>query len=84
MPSCFYNVVAFKEKGLHQQTIQDTRKQRKQRILKKKERKWKMRLFERKGPGGFTSSSTADEVTLGIDGSGFTAIVTGERPTLHP
>ncbi|XP_027116958.1 short-chain dehydrogenase TIC 32, chloroplastic isoform X2 [Coffea arabica] len=36
-----------------------------------------MRLFERKGPSGFTSSSTADEVTLGIDGSGFTAIVTG-------
>lgn len=36
-----------------------------------------MWLFGRKGPSGFSSSSTAEEVTLGIDGSGLTAIVTG-------
>ncbi|KAI4347570.1 hypothetical protein L6164_008374 [Bauhinia variegata] len=33
--------------------------------------------FSRKGPSGFSSSSTAEEVTQGIDGSGLTAIVTG-------
>ncbi|MBA0799807.1 hypothetical protein Gohar_010296, partial [Gossypium harknessii] len=31
----------------------------------------------RKGPSGFSSSSTAEEVTQGIDGTGLTAIVTG-------
>ncbi|KAF7148969.1 hypothetical protein RHSIM_Rhsim03G0188500 [Rhododendron simsii] len=31
----------------------------------------------RKGPSGFSYSSTAEEVTEGIDGSGLTAIVTG-------
>ncbi|XP_027164064.1 short-chain dehydrogenase TIC 32, chloroplastic-like isoform X1 [Coffea eugenioides] len=36
-----------------------------------------MWLFKRKGPSGFSSSSTAEEVTQGIDGSGLTAIVTG-------
>ncbi|GER25231.1 NAD(P)-binding Rossmann-fold superfamily protein [Striga asiatica] len=36
-----------------------------------------MWLFRRKGPSGFSSSSTAEEVTNGIDGSGLTAIVTG-------
>ncbi|KAL2550435.1 NAD(P)-binding Rossmann-fold superfamily protein [Forsythia ovata] len=36
-----------------------------------------MWLFKRKGPSGFSSSSTAEEVTKGIDGSGLTAIVTG-------
>ncbi|CAI9762424.1 unnamed protein product [Fraxinus pennsylvanica] len=36
-----------------------------------------MWLFNRKGPSGFSSSSTAEEVTNGIDGSGLTAIVTG-------
>ncbi|KAK4283060.1 hypothetical protein QN277_000059 [Acacia crassicarpa] len=36
-----------------------------------------MQLFSKKGPSGFTSSSTAEEVTQGIDGSGLTAIVTG-------
>ncbi|XWS61191.1 hypothetical protein CRYUN_Cryun07bG0104600 [Craigia yunnanensis] len=36
-----------------------------------------MWLFSRKGPSGFSSSSTAEEVTQGIDGSGLTAIVTG-------
>ncbi|CAA3016866.1 Hypothetical predicted protein, partial [Olea europaea subsp. europaea] len=36
-----------------------------------------MWIFGRKGPSGFSSSSTADEVTQGIDGSGLTAIVTG-------
>lgn len=30
-----------------------------------------------KGASGFSSSSTAEEVTQGIDGSGLTAIVTG-------
>ncbi|KAG5617029.1 hypothetical protein H5410_016853, partial [Solanum commersonii] len=39
--------------------------------------KTKMWLFKRKGPSGFSSSSTAEEVTHGIDGSGLTAIVTG-------
>ncbi|XP_022159698.1 short-chain dehydrogenase TIC 32, chloroplastic-like [Momordica charantia] len=37
----------------------------------------KMWLFRRKGPSGFSSSSTAEEVTEGIDGSALTAIVTG-------
>ncbi|CAO2821191.1 unnamed protein product [Amaranthus hypochondriacus] len=36
-----------------------------------------MWLFGRKGPSGFSRSSTAEEVTHGIDGSGLTAIVTG-------
>ncbi|XP_022958041.1 short-chain dehydrogenase TIC 32, chloroplastic-like [Cucurbita moschata] len=36
-----------------------------------------MWLFRRKGPSGFSSSSTAEEVTNGIDGTGLTAIVTG-------
>ncbi|CAL2243744.1 unnamed protein product [Prunus armeniaca] len=36
-----------------------------------------MWLFRRKGPSGFSSSSTAEEVTQGIDASGLTAIVTG-------
>ncbi|KAI4351702.1 hypothetical protein L6164_006036 [Bauhinia variegata] len=33
--------------------------------------------FSRQGPSGFSSSSTAEEVTRGIDGTGLTAIVTG-------
>ncbi|KAK7380337.1 hypothetical protein VNO78_32845 [Psophocarpus tetragonolobus] len=33
--------------------------------------------FSRKGASGFSSSSTAEEVTHGIDGTGLTAIVTG-------
>lgn len=37
----------------------------------------KMWLFSRKGPSGFSASSTAEEVTEGIDGTGLTAIVTG-------
>ncbi|KAJ4705994.1 Short-chain dehydrogenase TIC 32 chloroplastic [Melia azedarach] len=36
-----------------------------------------MWLFARKGPSGFSASSTAEEVTQGIDGTGLTAIVTG-------
>ncbi|XP_022973005.1 short-chain dehydrogenase TIC 32, chloroplastic-like isoform X2 [Cucurbita maxima] len=36
-----------------------------------------MWLLRRKGPSGFSSSSTAEEVTDGIDGTGLTAIVTG-------
>ncbi|KAL8138865.1 hypothetical protein V2J09_004866 [Rumex salicifolius] len=36
-----------------------------------------MWLFRRKGPSGFSYSSTAEEVTRGIDGNGLTAIVTG-------
>ncbi|KAI4370280.1 hypothetical protein MLD38_018647 [Melastoma candidum] len=36
-----------------------------------------MWLFSRKGPSGFSASSTAEEVTQRIDGSGLTAIVTG-------
>ncbi|PON44180.1 Short-chain dehydrogenase/reductase [Trema orientale] len=36
-----------------------------------------MWLFSRKGPSGFSSSSTAEEVTQGIDGTGLTAIITG-------
>ncbi|XVE58512.1 hypothetical protein DITRI_Ditri04bG0175300 [Diplodiscus trichospermus] len=36
-----------------------------------------MWLFSRKGPSGFSASSTAEEVTQGIDGTGLTAIVTG-------
>ncbi|KAK4279352.1 hypothetical protein QN277_011147 [Acacia crassicarpa] len=33
--------------------------------------------FSRKGPSGFSSASTAEQVTEGINGSGLTAIVTG-------
>ncbi|KAJ6837852.1 short-chain dehydrogenase TIC 32, chloroplastic-like [Iris pallida] len=33
--------------------------------------------FLRRGPSGFSWFSTAEEVTMGIDGSGLTAIVTG-------
>ncbi|CAK9163180.1 unnamed protein product [Ilex paraguariensis] len=36
-----------------------------------------MWFFAKKGPSGFSSSSTAEEVTEGIDGTGLTAIVTG-------
>ncbi|KAF5726976.1 putative short-chain dehydrogenase [Tripterygium wilfordii] len=36
-----------------------------------------MWTFWGKGPSGFSSSSTAEEVTQGIDGIGLTAIVTG-------
>ncbi|KAH6770890.1 Rossmann-fold superfamily protein [Perilla frutescens var. hirtella] len=36
-----------------------------------------MWLFNGNGPSGFSSSSTAEEVTKGIDASGLTAIVTG-------
>jgi len=34
-------------------------------------------LFGRKNGSGFSSSSTAEQVTEGIDGSNLTAIVTG-------
>ncbi|RWW83282.1 hypothetical protein BHE74_00008210 [Ensete ventricosum] len=33
--------------------------------------------FSRKGASGFSWSSTAEEVTEGLDGSGLTAVVTG-------
>ncbi|KAK9147473.1 hypothetical protein Scep_006230 [Stephania cephalantha] len=36
-----------------------------------------MRFFGKKSPLGFSSSSTAEEVTQGVDGTGLTAIVTG-------
>jgi WW domain-containing oxidoreductase len=36
-----------------------------------------MGIFGRKNPSGFSASSTAEEVTQGIDGTGLTAIVTG-------
>ncbi|KAJ6695433.1 putative proteinD(P)-BINDING ROSSMANN-FOLD PROTEIN [Salix koriyanagi] len=36
-----------------------------------------MGFFGKKGSSGFSSSSTAEEVTEGIDGNGLTAIVTG-------
>ena len=36
-----------------------------------------MGQFSRTGPSGFSSSSTAEQVTQGIDGNGLTAIVTG-------
>ncbi|XP_004298807.1 PREDICTED: short-chain dehydrogenase TIC 32, chloroplastic-like [Fragaria vesca subsp. vesca] len=36
-----------------------------------------MGLFSKKGPSGFSSTSTAEEVTQGIDATGLTAIVTG-------
>ncbi|KAK1436239.1 hypothetical protein QVD17_02018 [Tagetes erecta] len=36
-----------------------------------------MWIFGRKGESGFSASSTAEEVTAGINGSGLTAIVTG-------
>lgn len=36
-----------------------------------------MATLTRTGPSGFSASSTAEEVTQGIDGSGLTAVVTG-------
>ncbi|KAK9103660.1 hypothetical protein Sjap_020914 [Stephania japonica] len=36
-----------------------------------------MWVFRRKGASGFSYSSTAEEVTQGVDGTGLTAIVTG-------
>ncbi|KAK2983535.1 hypothetical protein RJ640_023069 [Escallonia rubra] len=36
-----------------------------------------MWLFSRKGASGFSASSTAEEVTRGVDGTGLTAVVTG-------
>ena len=39
-----------------------------------------MWLFSRKGPSGFSATSTAEQVTQGIDGTGLTAIVTGNKP----
>jgi NAD(P)-dependent dehydrogenase (short-subunit alcohol dehydrogenase family) len=36
-----------------------------------------MWIFGCKGPTGFSGSSTAEQVTAGVDGSGLTAIVTG-------
>jgi hypothetical protein len=36
-----------------------------------------MRIFSKKGASGFSASSTAEEVTQEIDGTGLTAIVTG-------
>ncbi|KAM7494272.1 hypothetical protein LguiB_028881 [Lonicera macranthoides] len=36
-----------------------------------------MWIFGRKGPSGFSATSTAEEVTHGIDGTGLTSIVTG-------
>ncbi|KAK9927176.1 hypothetical protein M0R45_024375 [Rubus argutus] len=36
-----------------------------------------MGLFSKKGPSGFSSTSTAEEVTQGIDATGLTVIVTG-------
>ncbi|XP_030519915.2 short-chain dehydrogenase TIC 32, chloroplastic-like isoform X2 [Rhodamnia argentea] len=36
-----------------------------------------MWIFGWKGPSGYSARSTAEEVTQGIDGTGFTAIVTG-------
>ncbi|CAI0546594.1 unnamed protein product [Linum tenue] len=36
-----------------------------------------MWLFKKNGPSGFSSSSTAEQVTFGIDASSLTAIVTG-------
>lgn len=46
-----------------------------------------MGFFGKKGSSGFSSSSTAEEVTEGIDGNGLTAIVTGmfflALPVLH-
>ncbi|XP_075650672.1 short-chain dehydrogenase TIC 32, chloroplastic-like isoform X2 [Castanea sativa] len=41
------------------------------------QREREMWLFNRKGASGFSASSTAEEVTEGIDGTGLTAIVTG-------
>ena len=44
---------------------------------REREREIEMWLFNRKGPSGFSASTTAEEVTEGIDGTGLTAIVTG-------
>ncbi|KAL3834402.1 hypothetical protein ACJIZ3_009138 [Penstemon smallii] len=47
------------------------------KIVSESEISQDMWLFKRRGPSGFSSSSTAEEVTNGIDASGLTAIVTG-------
>ncbi len=41
------------------------------------DREREMWLFNRKGASGFSASSTAEEVTEGLNGTGLTAIVTG-------
>lgn len=41
------------------------------------ERERNMWPFNKKGASGFSSSSTAEQVTQGVDGNGLTAIVTG-------
>ncbi|RDX72512.1 Short-chain dehydrogenase TIC 32, chloroplastic, partial [Mucuna pruriens] len=46
----------------------------KSRVERENQRMWP---FSRKGGSGFSSSSTAEDVTHGIDGTGLTAIVTG-------
>lgn len=42
-----------------------------------------MWLFSRKGISGFSATSTAEEVTQGLDGSGVTAIITGHFSTYN-
>ncbi|CAN6223291.1 unnamed protein product [Urochloa humidicola] len=41
-------------------------------------------LFGRRGPSGFSWSSTADQVTEGISAAGLTAVVTGPYHQSHP
>ena len=38
--------------------------------------------FYRKGPSGFSSASTAEEVTAGVDGRGLVAVITGANTYL--
>jgi hypothetical protein len=35
-------------------------------------------LLRRRSPSGFSPSSTGEEVTAGVDGSGLVAVVTGK------
>jgi WW domain-containing oxidoreductase len=36
-----------------------------------------MRWFYHKGSSGFSSASTAEDVTAGVDGQGLVAVITG-------
>ncbi|WVZ14123.1 hypothetical protein V8G54_011689 [Vigna mungo] len=49
----------------------------KMKTILRRIREKKMWWLGRKGPSGFSASSTAEEVTQGIDATDFTAIVTG-------
>lgn len=53
------------------------KKKRKVKSILARKKKLRMWIFGWKGPSGYSSRSTAEQVTQGIDGTGITAVVTG-------